>query len=113
MNNEVYRSFEGKLNYDNQTGYIIYDDGNWWTLENLSVWRDINPIKTFYRIDKSVLSPAEFDNIEKIAKIEIDIDNGNFDSPNMQVNYHDKWYSCTTIRQIQNTYQDYEWRKYI
>lgn len=34
---EVYRSFEGKLDADNQSGYIIYDGGDWWQVEIISV----------------------------------------------------------------------------
>ena len=36
---EVYRSFEGKLDVDNQTGTIVYDGGEYWQFESLSVWQ--------------------------------------------------------------------------
>lgn len=108
---EVYRSFEGKLNADNQNGTIIYDGGDYWQIESLSVWEDAQ--KTLYRIAKNALSPSEFEDTDKIAKIEIDISNGNYEDKNMQEFYKGKWYSSPTIRKIQNSNEDYNWKRYI
>ena len=60
---EVYRSFEGKLDADNQSGYIIYDGGDWWQVEIISVGQ-YTP-KTICRIDKNALNPAEFEDFLK------------------------------------------------
>lgn len=78
---EVYRSFEGKLDADNQSGYIIYDGGDWWQVEIISVGQ-YTP-KTICRIDKNALNPAEFEDFFKIAYIETNIEVGNYNNKNM------------------------------
>ena len=108
---EVYRSFEGKLDADNQSGYIIYDGGDWWQIEIISVGQ-YTP-KTICRIDKNALNPAEFEDFFKIAYIETNIEVGNYNNKNMQVYYRNKWYISSRIREIQNCYQDYNWKKYV
>ena len=108
---EVYRSFEGKLDADNQSGYIIYDGGDWWQVESISVWQ-YTP-KTICRIDKDALDPAEFDDFYKIADIEINIEAGNYNNKNMQAYYKNKWYSSPQIREIQNFCQNHNSKIYV
>ena len=35
---EVYRSFEGFLDYNCQDGYVVYDDGLYYYVQYLTVW---------------------------------------------------------------------------
>ena len=37
---EIYRSFEGKLDVDNQEGYIVYQGNGFFEIHNISVWSD-------------------------------------------------------------------------
>ena len=108
---EVYRSFEGKLDVDNQTGTIVYDGCEYWQFESLSVWQGAQ--KSLYRISKAVLKESEFEDDEKIGEIIVNISNGNYEDKNMQEFYNGKWYSSPTIRKIQNDNQDYNWEKYV
>ena len=36
---EIYRSFDGKLDVDNQSGYIVYEGNGFYEIESFSVWR--------------------------------------------------------------------------
>ena len=108
---EVYRSFEGKLDVDNQTGTIVYDGGEYWQFESLSVWQGAQ--KSLYRISKAVLKESEFEDDEKIGEIIVNISNGNYEDKNMQEFYNGKWYTSPTIRKIQNNNQDYNLKKYV
>lgn len=71
---EVYRSFEEKLNVDNQSGYIIYETEDFCQVEFLSVWSDQEDIKV--RIRKGFLTEVDFTDPDKIISLQMDIENG-------------------------------------
>lgn len=103
---EVFRSFEGKLNLDNRTGYIIYDHDDFYEVHFLNIDLDIDDSKI--RIPKSV--EFEFDDLDKISGIQTDIENG---CRKGQVFYNGKWYNQESINKIQKSHNDYSWRKYL
>lgn len=59
---EIYRSFEGKLDVENQEGYIVYEGNGFYEVRNISVWSD----KTdgSFRVNK----PLNWENVEEIAE---------------------------------------------
>lgn len=105
---EIYRSFEGKLNVENQSGYIIYEIENFYQIEFISV-RTSGSDKV--RIKKELLQKEDFENLEKITEIEMDIENGRADYG--QCWYKEKWYSYDTINKIQCKNQDNYWKRYV
>lgn len=107
---EIYRNFEGKIGVDNQYGYIISEEDNFYLVEFISAWQS-NSKGNSVRIRKDVLSLSDFSNLEKIAELEMDILYGRADYG--QVQYKGKWYSVPMIRKIQNDHQDGNWRKYV
>lgn len=108
---EVYRSFEGKLDVGNQRGYIIYDGVTFYEIHFISVWSDEKDHKV--RIPKTLINAADFSDREKLDVIGFQIENGAFDSENAQTFYKGKWYSGVLINKIQRARQDHNWKKYI
>lgn len=106
---EIFRSFEGKLNCDNQSGYIIYESEKFYQIEFLSVWNDVEDGKI--RIWKEYLSEKDFGNIEKINNIQMDIENGCFNYG--QCFYKQRWFGFNTICKIQDKNQSNEWKKFV
>lgn len=107
---EVYRSFEGKINLDNQFGYIIYDLGDFYQIEFVSIeLADRN--SSSVRIKKDILFPDDFKNLDRITELEMNIENGRANYGQYQ--YKGKWYGCDMIRKIQNKNRDGNWKKYI
>ena len=105
---ELYRSFEGKLNVETQHGYIIYDNKETYEIE----WVSIESVSSHRcRIPKTLLTEEDFPDIEKIAELDYEIGNGVY--KNGQTFYKNKWYSGTTITDIQNSNKDNNWKKYI
>ena len=62
--NEIYRSFEGKLNVDNQSGYIISELKETYQIENFTVWGKSQKI----RVKKGLLPVEDFGNEKRISK---------------------------------------------
>ena len=105
--NEVYRSFEGKLDVDHPSGYIITELKDFYEVEFLSIESN-NPAK--FRIGKEFLSQEDFQDEQKLLGLMADVENGCI--LNGQAYYKERWYSGETISRIQNQKQDYNWRKY-
>ena len=106
---EVYRSFEGKLGVDRQSGYIIEEGDGFYEINFLSVWNDQEDGKV--RISKEI--KFDFSDIEKISQIVMDIENGCYNSEKCQVLYNGKWYSGKSINKIQNAKKDHKWKRYV
>lgn len=107
---EVYRSFEGKLDVNNQEGYVIYDFENMYQVEFLSVERGKD---RHFRISKDVLQPDDFSDFVKLAEFEIDIVNGCYAYDDMQFKYNGKWYTGNDIVKIQASTGDVNWRGHV
>lgn len=106
---EIYRSFEGKLDVNNQSGYIIEEGNDFYQVSFLSVQDDQKDDKI--RVSKEI--KFDFTDVDRIAEIATDIENGCYDSEKCQVLYNGKWYSGKTINKIQNANKDYRWKRYI
>ncbi len=106
---EVYRSFEGKLDAGNQSGYIIYELDKYYEIHFLSVW--IDESDDMVRINKDLLPGEDFGKLDKIASIKMDIEFGRGDFG--QCWYKQKWYSYETICKIQSRNKDNWWKKYV
>lgn len=111
MGEEVYRSFEGKLDCDTQTGYIITEFSDFYEIEFLSVWSDVGDSRV--RIRKGLLAKDDFANLDsdRIVEIIADIEFGRADYG--QCFYKGKWYSYDTICRIQEVNKSYDWRKFV
>lgn len=103
---EIYRSFEGKLDVDNQSGYIIYELKDFFQI----MWLSVSSKTQRIRIGKKLLTTDDFKNENKLAEMSLAVEDGNI---NGQFHYHDKWYDYQTICKIQKRYQDYNWKKYV
>ena len=103
---EIYRSFEGKLDVDNQSGYIIYELKDFFQIDWLSVSSKTQRV----RIGKKLLTSEDFENENKLAELSLAVENGNV---NGQCYYHDKWYDYQTICKIQKKRQSYDWKMYV
>lgn len=106
----VFESYEGKVNVEHQSKYIIRESENFYEIESFSVW---NSGSSYVRISKELLKESDFANIEKIGELELNIWKGCYDNENCQVSYKGKWYSGKTINKIQNANKDYDWEKYV
>lgn len=104
---EVYRSFEGKLDVDNQSGYIISELKDFYQVDFLSVWQGRD---SKVRIKKELLPECDFSDIDKITKLTDDIEYGRQDAG--QCYYNGKWYGYDTICDIQNKNQTSNWKRY-
>lgn len=69
---EIYRSFEGKLNVDCQDGYIILELKERYQIEWLTVWGKTQKI----RVKKDLLPVEDFGNTSKISELFTDISHG-------------------------------------
>lgn len=108
MKKEVYRSFEGKLNYNNQNGYIIVELQDFYEIEFLSVLQvGVDKI----RIRKELLPENDFSNFEKIINLSEDIENGCADYG--QCWYNGKWYGYDSICKIQEMHQANNWKCFV
>lgn len=105
---EVYRSFDRKLDVDRQSGYTITDTGNFYEVVFISVWSSA-PGRV--RIRKDAITPDDFADGEKLARIQLDIESGASDAG--LAYWNGKWYSQDTIRAIQAAHQDAQWKKYV
>lgn len=103
---EVYRSFEGKLGVDNRTGYIIYELNDYYEIEILNVWSDVEDVR--FRVVKDDL--PDFDNADRIDKLLFEIEHG---ARAGQIFFRGKWYSQDTINKIQCTNKDHDWKRYV
>jgi hypothetical protein len=104
---EVYRSFDGKLDINNQYGYIVYDLEKYYEIQFLSV---DSPNAGKIRIKKEYM-PDDFSDEEKIAELQTSIEDGCTDAG--QCFYRGKWYSFDKISKIQAQNQDYNWKKFV
>ncbi len=106
---EVYRSFEGKLGVDNQSGYIITETDSFYEIEFLSVCQGHGNHRI--KIRKEYLPEKYFADLGKIGELEHYIINGQDDIG--QVFYKNKWYGYDTINNIQRVHHDSNWRRYV
>lgn len=107
---ELYRSFEGKLNVENQTGYIIYATSNGLLeIEELSVLPDAKTHR--YRIPADLLPETDYANVEKIGALTADLWFGLYE--NGQIFFNGKWFSGKTISRIQQKNRDKFWQRYV
>lgn len=109
MDKEVYRSFEGKLGVDTQSGYIIAELKDFYEIEFLSVRQDSGDGKI--RIRKESLSESDFGDPEKITELLMDIENGRSDRG--QCWYKGKWYGYDAICKIRQRHQSGNWRRFV
>lgn len=107
---EIYRSFEGKLDVDQQEGYILYsvNSGALIEYEGLSVWQTGAERA---RIPAEHLPPEQYGNTERIGALIVDCWDGHF--PRGQIYFHGKWWSGEKIRTIQAKKNDMQWYKYV
>ena len=87
---EIYRSFEGKLNVDCQDGYIILELKERYQIEWLSIWGKTNKI----RVRKDLLP------VEECLK-------------GCMYYYKNSWYSYEKILEIQRKNQSNNWQAYV
>ena len=104
---EIYRSFEGKLDVDCQDGYIIYELKETYQIEYLSVWGKTNRI----RVRKDLLPAEDFGNDEKITDLFVSVNNGCLKGCSYQ--YKGIWYGCDKILKIQKKNQSNNWQAYV
>lgn len=105
---EIYRTFEGKLDVQNQFGTILYVTGtNKIMAESLSAWSDIKTSR--YRFPESEKynrnSPEKI--MEDLGEIEYDIENGRIEG---EVFYNNKW---VCPQKIMDAHKTYKWRQYV
>lgn len=101
---EIYRSFEGKLDVDNQDGYIVYEGKGFFEIHSISVWSDKKDWKC--RIKKEM----NWKDWDAVCEECYFVENGSADG---QAFYNGKWYGSELIRKIMNDHQDYCWQKYV
>ena len=107
---EIYCSFDGKLDLDNQSGYVIYSLGNGLLqIEFLSINRDVKDEK--YRLPDNLLRVSDLDNAEKLISLCLEVSNGNISGA--QYFYKGKWWSPESIMKVQKEHCDNNWKKYI
>lgn len=106
---EVFCSFEGKLNFDNQSGYVIYELEDFYQVEFLDVFGDVQQEKV--RIKKHLLSDSDFGDLDKISGMCDDILYGRANLG--QYFYKGKWYDYDTICKYQLINHDFNWRCYV
>ena len=104
---EIYRSFEGKLGVDNQSGYIISELKETYQIEWLSVWGKTNKI----RVRKDLLPVEDFRNASKISELFTDISHGCLKG--CMYYYKNSWYSYDKILEIQKKNQSNNWQAYV
>lgn len=101
---EIYRSFEGKLNVENQEGYIVYEGNEFYEIHYISVWTDREDWKC--RINRKM----NWEDIQAVLDEVYDVENGAAEG---QAFYKGKWYSSKLIRKIMNDHEDFCWQKYV
>lgn len=108
---EIYRSFEGKLNADQQNGYILYsvNGGALIEYEGLSVWQDVHTDRA--RIPADKLTPEQYGNVALISELIADCCAGNLSAG--QIYFRGKWWSGEKIREIQRKNNDMQWQRYV
>lgn len=109
---EIYRSFDGKLNVDQQDGYILYstdDGGALIEYEGLSVWQDVRTERA--RIPADHLPPEQYGDTERIGELVADCWCGNLAAG--QIYFCGKWWSGDKIREIQRKNNDLQWQRYV
>lgn len=104
---EIYRSFEGKLGVDNQSGYIISELKETYQIENFTVWGKSQKI----RVRKDLLPAEDFGNDEKITDLFVSVSNGCLKGCSYQ--YRGTWYSYEKILEIQRKNQSNNWQAYV
>lgn len=105
--NEIYRSFEGKLGVDNQSGYIISELKETYQIENFTVWGKSQKI----RVRKDLLPVEDFGNASKISELFTDISHGCLKG--CMYYYKNSWYSYDKILEIQKKNQSNNWQAYV
>jgi len=100
---EIYRSFEGKLDVENQSGFTVYKTENNYQVEAHSVHQDQMEIGFRFPIADPEPDWKSFDVGEKYDAIDKGREPG-------QIRYKSGWYSP---RAIMDKNKDYNWRKYV
>ena len=106
---EVYKSFEGSLGIENQSGYIIGETEKFYQIDFLNI--DMNVRKSSVQICKEFLPVEDFGNLEKITELVFDIENGRRNVGRCL--YKNRWYGYDAICSIQEKHHDYNWKKYV
>lgn len=102
---EIFRSFEGKLGPDNQSGFIVYEtDSGKIRIETLSVWE--NSTDGIYMIPYQERDWSKM-SLEELGELLLDIDDGRIPG---EVYYKEKW---RNPQKLQDKYRDCNWKKYI
>ena len=104
---EIYRSFEGKLNVDCQDGYIILELKERYQIEWLSVWGKTQKI----RVKKDLLPVEDFGSEKRISELFANIEHGCLEGCSYQ--YRGTWYSYEKILDIQKKNQSNNWQAYV
>lgn len=97
MKKEVYRNPTGRLDYNQQYGYIVYELTNHYQIEYRTVWNDTN--ESLIRLPKSLI-PASVDWAQYLASdnycsLIVDLNNGLIDGG--KVYWKGKWYTPKKI----------------
>lgn len=103
---EIYRSFEGKLDMSNQSGYIVYqiENGKYgYQIESLSI--DSEKQEPKIRI-MAADAPKDWTDLTAIGELIDAVDCGRIPG---QMIYKEHW---ITPRNIMDDRQDYNWKKY-
>lgn len=103
---ELYRNFE-KLGVEKQWGYIVYDNGDNFLIEYVSVYEE----EAKMLLPKRFLTDDEFSEEAIINQFWIMVSHGEI--MDAQVFYDGKWYSGEDIWRIQQENGDYRWRRYV
>ena len=100
---EIYQSFEGKLDYDQQFGYIVSQGNGFYEVESFSVWKSGS-----HKV--RLKDPVDWTDFDAIAIASVGVERGVVEG---QAFYNGKWYSTETINKIQDRWGDYDWKSYV
>lgn len=103
MKKEIYKSFDGKLDLDHQYGYIIYETDDYYRIESLSLGSETS----LTLVEKQHIDLDKVSDIEYIGSILVDVDHGCIPG---KVYFKHRWHSP---REIMESHNDYNWKKYI
>ena len=100
---ELYRSFEGLLNIDNPSGYVVYELKEWYQVDFLNVYCDVADSKVRFAKD---YAPDHWGNAKAIAELDDAVFCGRIPG---QMYYRGKG---RTPRKIMDSNGDYIWTRY-
>lgn len=103
MKKEVYKSFTGRLDLDNQSGYIVYETDEYYRIESISLGADTS----LTLVEKQYFDLNKVSDIEYIGSVLIDVDHGCIPG---KVYFKHKWHSPG---EIMESHKDHNWKKYV